>query len=189
MKNRLYHILAAVLLLSSSQITTAAEVTVWIGMSRHGTASRKAFTARRLDDESGAISQPVIVVEAKSPGYLALHPDGKVLYAVCQQPDGTPCVAAFKIADDKQSLSQLNSEPIGDGDACHLAVDNTGKCLFTAQYGNSSVAAFPLAEDGRLKPRSALVKHTGTGPDKTRQEKGASSLGRHGCKEPVPVRA
>jgi 6-phosphogluconolactonase len=64
----------------------------------------------------------------------------------------------------------LNTQPTGDGEPCHIAVDPTGRCLFTAQYGTGSVCAFPLAEDGTIRPRSAFVRHTGSGPNLARQE-------------------
>ena len=51
-----------------------------------------------------------------------------------------------------------------------MATDRTGRCLFTAQYGSGSVAVFPLDADGRIRPRSALIKHAGSGPNKSRQE-------------------
>ena len=51
-----------------------------------------------------------------------------------------------------------------------MATDRSGRCLFTAQYGTGTVAAFPLAADGKILPRSALVRHTGTGPNHERQE-------------------
>jgi 6-phosphogluconolactonase len=42
--------------------------------------------------------------------------------------------------------------------------------LFTAQYGTGTVAVFPLDGEGRIGPRSALERHSGSGPNKARQE-------------------
>jgi 6-phosphogluconolactonase len=41
--------------------------------------------------------------------------------------------------------------------------------LFTAQYGSGSTAAFALGDDGRVLKRSSLIRHTGSGPNKSRQ--------------------
>jgi 6-phosphogluconolactonase len=64
----------------------------------------------------------------------------------------------------------LNTQPTGDGESCHLAVDPTARSLFTAQYGTGSVCAFPLKEDGTIGMRTAHIRHTGSGPNRQRQE-------------------
>jgi 6-phosphogluconolactonase len=85
-------------------------------------------------------------------------------------PNGEGGVAAFEISEDGQSLRLLNTQATGDGEACHLTLDPTARCLFTAQYGTGSVCVYPLAADGTISPRSAHIRHTGSGPNRTRQE-------------------
>jgi 6-phosphogluconolactonase len=149
---------------------SADEAAVWIGMSAPVHGEREGIYRATLNTETGALDSPALAAEIGVPEFLALHPNGKRQYAACRLPDGKPGVAAFEISDDKRSLRFLNREPIGDGGACHLATDRTGRCLFTAQYGTGSVAAFPLDAEGRIQPRSALIRHTGSGPNKVRQE-------------------
>jgi len=165
---RLRAILVSTLFMSSA--VAADHATVWIGMAAPPHGETEGIYRATLDLGSGEIDQPTLAAEIKSPGFLALHPDGKKLYAVGALPSGEDGVAAFEISDDQRSLRLLNSEPIGDGDACHVAVDQTGHCLFTAQYGSGSIAAFPLGPDGRVMKRTALVRHAGSGPNKARQE-------------------
>lgn len=148
----------------------AQEATVWIGMSKPLHGEREGIYRATLNLKTGAINSPELAAAIGEPEFLALHPNGTRLYAACQLPDGEPGVAAYEISADKKSLKLLNTEPIGDGNACHLATDRGGRCLFTAQYGTGSVAVFPLAADGSIRPRSALVRQSGTGPDKSRQE-------------------
>jgi 6-phosphogluconolactonase len=144
---------------------------VWIGTERPAIGEPEGIYRAELDDSTGKLTQPKLAAEIGAPEFLAIRPDGKRLYAACRLNDGKPGVAAFEIADDRGSLRFLNSQPIGDGGACHLATDRNGKVLFTAQYGTGSVAAFPLAADGTINPRSALVRHTGPfGPNHERQE-------------------
>ncbi|MFO0791428.1 MAG: lactonase family protein [Pirellulales bacterium] len=154
----------------SNEILAAGEATVWLGMSRPAHGEREGIYRATLNMKTGAISTPAVAAEIGEPEFLALHPGGTHLYAACQLPDGKPAVAAFEISNDKKSLTLLNTEPINDGGACHIATDNTGRCLFTAQYGTGTVAAFPLEADGRIRPRSALIRQSGTGPNKARQE-------------------
>jgi 6-phosphogluconolactonase len=104
------------------------------------------------------------------PEFLAIHPDGKRLYAACRLPNGDGGVAAYEISDDTQSLRFLNSVPTGGGQSCHVAVDRSGHCLFSAQYGGGNVSALPLAPDGKILPHATLIRHTGSGPNHVRQE-------------------
>lgn len=172
--------LLATLTAISARPIWAEQATIWIGT---GTSSRDEAAGiyrATLDLESGEISAAERAAKIGSPGFLALHPNGRVLYSVCDLPDSRgPGVAAYAIdrgEDPYQDrgegprLRLLNTQPIGDGGAAHLAADPTGRCLFTAQYGGGSVAVFPLGEDGTIKPRSALVEHEGSGPNRSRQE-------------------
>ena len=148
----------------------AEQDAVWIGMSTPAHGEREGIYRATLDAERGSLSQPALAAEIGLPEFLILHPNGKRLYAACELAGKKPGVAAFEISDDMGTLRLLNTEPTGDGGACHVAVDRTGRYLFSAQYGTGSVAVFPLAADGHILPRSALVRHSGTGPNHDRQE-------------------
>lgn len=148
----------------------AQESTVWLGTTRSEGSESKGIYRATFDSDTGVLSSTELAAEVTSPGFVVLHPNGKLLYAVCQLPDGQGGgVAAYKISKDKK-LTLLNAQPIGDGGAAHLAVDATGSCLFTAQYGGGSVAVFPLDGEGRISERTCLVKHEGSGPDQERQQ-------------------
>lgn len=165
--------IAIVFILSAFNITSAClgdEQSVWIGMGAANNGQKEGIYRTTLDTKTGSLTAPELAVEIGAPEFLAIHPNGKRLYAACKFADGKPGVAAYEIGDDKRSLKLINTEPTGDGGACHLAVDHSGRLLFTAQYGTGTVAVFPLASDGKLLPRSELVKHEGTGPNKQRQE-------------------
>lgn len=148
----------------------ADKTAVWIGMSAPKNGEREGIYRATLDSDSGKLSRPTLAAEIKDPGFLALGPNGKRLYAVCKLANGDGGVAAFEVSNDKQSLRLLNTEPTGGGDACHVTTDREGRYLFTAQYGAGTVSALPLAPDGRIRPHSDVVRHSGTGPNKVRQE-------------------
>jgi 6-phosphogluconolactonase len=149
---------------------TAAETTVWIGMGESTRGERQGIYRSSLNDKTGALSPPALAAEIGAPEFLALHPNGSRLYAACKLPDGQFGVAAFEISDDGKSLTLISSQPIGDGRACHLVTDRSGRCLFTAQYGTGTVAAFPLDTNGKIGPRSDLARHSGSGSNRARQE-------------------
>ncbi len=60
--------------------------------------------------------------------------------------------------------------PSGGADPCYVSFDQTGKYLLVANYTGGNVSVFPIAPDGRIGRASAFVQHTGSGPNKERQE-------------------
>ena len=155
----------------SANLANADSIDVWIGTS--AAAPSKGIYHCTLDREHGGLSQPVLAAEIVGPGFLAMHPSGSHLYAVGSL-DEVPSVAAYAInkSDDRPTLKLVNSLPVGDGAACHVAVDPRGRTLLTAQYGSGSVAAFSLNPDGSLNERTTLVRHEGgSGVDASRQSK------------------
>ena len=135
-------------------------VDVWIGTGR--SQHSKGIYHCKLNMQRGTLSEPVLAAEVSGPGFLAMHPNGKTLYAVGTL-DNKPSVIAYRIEAKKgaSTLSLLNALEIGDGGAAHVAVDATGRMVITAQYGGGSVAAFSLQEDGSLRERTTLIKHEG----------------------------
>lgn len=144
--------------------TLSEDITLWIGT---GGKNAKGIYRATLNTETGKLTEPVVAAEIGNPGFVTLNAEKTRLYSLCSIDGGS--VAAFSIAEDK-SLTLINTRPIGDGGASHLSLDRSGRILFTAQYGAGSVAAFPVGEDGSIGERKALIKHSGSGPDKTRQE-------------------
>ncbi|MEK6235289.1 MAG: lactonase family protein [Planctomycetales bacterium] len=138
----------------------APTIDVWIGTSR--SKASKGIYHCKLNTGTGRISSVELAAEAEGPGFLAMHPKGNHLYAVCSR-NGKPSVVAYAIEKDgrKSSLKLLNALEIGDGGAAHVAVDPTGRTLLTAQYGGGSVAVFSLQEDGSLNKRMQIVEHQG----------------------------
>ena len=148
-----HSLLAATLLFACATVTSSAETkTVWIGTTGPG------IHRATLNLENGSLSEASQVSDVRSPGFLALHPAGTVLYAVCRLAEG-PGVAAFKISGD--TLAAMGGKEIGDGGGTHIAVHPSGNFLMTAQYGGGSVAVFPLGADGSIQERSQLIEHEG----------------------------
>ncbi len=154
------------LVLGSSFVLTgplqADSIDVWLGTSR-GRGESKGIYHITLNEATGKLSSPRLVAEIDSPEFLSLHPDGVHLYASARR-NGQPIVVAYAIDRDDAdvaTLRELNSQEIGDGGGTCVFVDRSGSVLLTAQYGGGSIAAFPLAPDGMLQPRSILIEHAG----------------------------
>lgn len=154
----------SIALLLLATLAHADTVTLWIGT---GGGGAKGIYRTDLDTEKGTLTDPVLAAEIGSPGFLTLNSSGTRLYSLCNIDKGS--VAAFTIGED-QSLTLINTQPIGDGGAAHLSLDHEDRILFTAQYGGGSTAAFPILEDGSIGPRSDLEEHTGSGPNESRQK-------------------
>lgn len=138
------------------------------------TESRGIYRVR-LNAETGALSTPELAAELPNPEFLALHPNGRVVYALTQvkTPEGktSAAVAAFKLDAEIGKLTPLNAEAAGGDQLCHLAVDASGRMVMAVSYGGGYVASFPLADDGRVGARASLISQEGPlGPNKGRQE-------------------
>lgn len=154
-----------------------ASLLIFIGTYTPKDGPSRGIYAVRLDPVTGALSEPVVAAETTNPTFLALHPNGRVLYALGEGPgpDGTTGggVAAFAFKPPSDKLVFLNSRGTGGGgNTSMLAPDATGRLLLTVSYGAGYVASFPLAADGRIGPGTSLIAHPGPlGPNKIRQEK------------------
>jgi 6-phosphogluconolactonase len=145
-------------------------VPIYLGTYTDG-ASRGIYRLA-LDPANARLSEPVLVAEATNPSFLAWHPTRSVLYAVSETdtvgPAKSGALAAFRI-DGSGELTPINQEASGGGGACYVSVNEAGTYAFVANYGAGSVAAFPVRDDGGVKPASSVVQHTGSGPHATRQ--------------------
>jgi 6-phosphogluconolactonase (cycloisomerase 2 family) len=103
----------------------------------------------------------------ESPSWLAKHPSLPVLYAANETATGGVTALALS---DAGSLSVLGTAETGGAHPCHLAVTPDGRFLLCANYTGGSLVVFSLSPDGALKSRTALVQHSGSGPQADRQE-------------------
>lgn len=118
-----------------------------------------------FDTTKGTLTKPTLVAKLEKPGFLALHPEKPILYAV----GGGNKVAAFNIAKD-YSLSLINEADSGGNGPCHLVVDAKGQTLAVANYGGGSVVTLRLEADGKIGNIVSNMKNKGSGPNTARQE-------------------
>lgn len=140
---------------------------LFIGTYTEGTAS-KGIYVYQFDAATGDAS-PVSTIATANPSYLALAPDGKFLYAANENGQGE--VSAFAFDKASGQLRFLNKQSSGGDGPCYISVDAGRKWAMVANYGGGSLAALPIHADGTLGALTQLIQHTGSGPDKDRQEK------------------
>jgi 6-phosphogluconolactonase len=102
-----------------------------------------------------------------NPSYLTVSTDKKFVYSVNE--DGKNSMAsAFKYTAATGKLELLNKKETKGADPCYIISDD--KNVITANYSGGSVTVFERKADGSLGDIKQTVKHTGTGPNKSRQE-------------------
>ncbi|GAA4789045.1 lactonase family protein [Streptomyces ziwulingensis] len=121
-------------------------------------------TVAEYEPRTGRVSGRGTITGVGDPSYLAVHPDGRTLYAVDEREDGA--VTAVRLADREV----LGSRPTGGASPCHLSVHPGGRWLLSACYGSGGVAVHPIEESGALGARTDLVPHTAPPPGPGRRE-------------------
>lgn len=161
--------LASILLLSLSGI--AQKYYLFIGTYTNTPGHSKGIYVYQFNAATGDV-KPVSTANTENPSYLALAPGGKTVYAVNESGGAKPgSVSAFSFDKSSGQLKFIGKQVSGGDDPCYLSVDARGKWLMAANYSGGSLSALPLRTDGSIGALTQLIRHTGTGPDKSRQEK------------------
>jgi 6-phosphogluconolactonase len=150
-----------------SMSLSAIDRNLYVGTYTRGDSSSKGIYLLKMDTSTGALSAPILAAEAGNPSFLAVHKNGRNLYAVNEGSGGSE-VLAFSINSDG-TLKLLNKQEAKGNGPCHLNIDKTGKFLAVANYGSGSAATFPIGADGSLGGASAMVQHVGKSVNANRQ--------------------
>lgn len=125
-----------------------------------------------MNKKTGALRYLSISDQITSPSYLAVHENGKWVYAVNEYDGGEETFAAVTALEynrENHSLRYLNEVSSMGQYPCYLSIDNTGKFVMAANYVGGSVALYPITEEGMLDPHTSYKKHSG-GSTHPRQE-------------------
>jgi 6-phosphogluconolactonase len=134
----------------------------------------KGVYAYRFHPATGKLTPLGLAAQTLNPSFLAIHPNGRFLYAVNEftsnefppDPKKNGSTTAFSVDRKTGKLTALNTVSFGGG---HLAVDKSGKTLVIANYHGDSTVAFPIHADGTLGEASSVVQHSGSSVDPQRQ--------------------
>ncbi|HYK51459.1 MAG TPA: lactonase family protein [Terriglobales bacterium] len=134
----------------------------------------KGIYAYRFDAGTGQATSLGLVAETVNPSFLAVDPSRRFLYAANEisnyQGEKSGGVSAFAIDQESGKLTFLNEVSSHGAGPCYVSLDKTGKYVMVANYDTGSVAVFPMLPGGTLGEASAVIQHTGHGPDAKRQE-------------------
>jgi 6-phosphogluconolactonase len=145
-------------LLALASCAAAENLLVFAGT--YTRTSSRGIYSFRFDTATGAISGLKLAAESSNPSFLAVHPDGRHLYAVNEQAEGS--VSAFAIEAESEKLKAINTRATPGGGPAHLAIDPSGKWLAEANFSGASVALFPIGGDGALGQAADFVQRAGS---------------------------
>jgi 6-phosphogluconolactonase (cycloisomerase 2 family) len=122
-----------------------------------------------LNLDSGKLTLVKLAAKTDSPGWLALHPNGKVLYTTNEisnfKGGKTGAVSAWSITRSNGDLSFLNIVSSGGAGPAHMSVDPKGQFAFVANYAGGSVAVLPINQtNGSLGNATHVVPGRGMAP-------------------------
>jgi 6-phosphogluconolactonase len=162
-----YLLFASLLLFSLSGFTQK----YYLFIGTYTTGDSKGIYVYQFDAATGTAA-PVSNIFTENPSYLALAPGGNQLYSV-NETDGTKPggVSAFSFDKTTGQLQFLDKQASGGDDPAYISVDSRRKWVMVANYTGGSLAALPVQADGSVGPLTQLIQHSGTGPNKERQEK------------------
>jgi 6-phosphogluconolactonase len=130
-----------------------------------GTSGKGIYVAD-FDPKTGKLGAPTLASDAEAPSYIAIHPDGKYLYAVNEVDKGS--LSAFSI-DGSGKLTPINSSSVKSAGPCYVALDKQGHWAITANYAGGSVTVLPIESGGKLGEATEFIQHKGNGPNRDRQ--------------------
>jgi len=135
---------------------------------------REGIYLVRMNRKSGKLRRVGALDAGEKPSFLAIHPNGRVLYAVNEvekyNGKASGAVSSFAIARDTGALTRRNEQPSEGAAPCFVSVDRTGRVVLVANYTGGSIALLAIKADGSLAPAASIVHHTGTGPNAERQD-------------------
>ena len=169
-------LLSLAFLISLTLTTTAqsGQYLLYVGTYTQDKSSSKGIYAYRYDAASQELTSLGLAAETTNPSWVAIHPNGRYLYAVNEiqnyKGPNSGGVSAFSIDRSTGKLTFLNEVSSRGADPCYITVDPSGKYVLVANYTGGSIATFPISADGKVGEASAFVQHTGHGLNPKRQE-------------------
>ncbi|MBF8170135.1 lactonase family protein [Streptomyces olivaceus] len=148
---------------SGRQRGSSGPRTLYVGTYTSAEGGGEGIGLAEYDAGTGRITGRGVLTGVADPSYLAVHPDGRTLYAVSEREDGA--VTAVRLSD----RTVLGSRSTGTAAPCHLSVHPGGRWLLSAAYGSGSVAVHPVEASGAIGERTGLVTHSAPPPSPGQQ--------------------
>lgn len=143
--------------------------TVLVGTYTH--SGSHGIYSLRFNSQTGQLSL-LDSVKADNPSYLAVHGNGRYVYAV-EETMGVNkgSVAVFSLNAGSGKMKYLESTPSVGDHPCFIDINPQNKALAVANYTGGTMAWLPIGAASRPQKPTVTISFTGSGPNKQRQEK------------------
>lgn len=136
-------LLLSLLTVALSGVDLCAELRLYLANRRDDTLMRF-----NLDEKSGELTLRQTIQLEGQPAPMCVSPDQRVLYVAQRKAEK---VSAFAISPNDGALKLIAQTALpGQGGACYLSTDRSGKFLFSAYYFEGKVAVHRLKGDGSV---------------------------------------
>jgi 6-phosphogluconolactonase len=135
--------------------------------SRERNARGDGISVFKLNEGDGSLELIQVLGDLINPSFLALNPQGDVLYSVHgDQQD----VSAFRVNRADGSLQFMQKQHCGGKNPVHLALDPSGQFMVVSNHLSSNLAVLPVLSDGSLGAVSQIMELPGApGPHRVEQ--------------------
>ncbi len=126
------------------------------------------FQFNSIDGSAKEVSH----IKVSNPSFVAVSPDEQFVYSVeedAAKNGKSGEISAFSFNKKTGILTFLNRQPAGGDHPCYVSVDKTGKWVATGNYTSGSLSILPVQANGSLGAATTIIKHEGSGPNKSRQ--------------------
>ena len=124
-------------------------------------------------NSSDGSATKVSQVKISNPSFIAVSPDERFVYSVKENAAANGKggeITAFSFDNVNGTLSYINEQPSGGDHPCYVTVDKTGRWVVAGNYSSGSLTVLPVLADGSLGNAVSVIQHSGSGPDKKRQQ-------------------
>lgn len=125
----------------------------------------------QFNSDDGSV-KAVSSIKISNPSFVTVSPDKKFVYAVEENADGKGMggsITAFSFDKTTGKLMYINRQLSAGDHPCYISADKTGRWIAAGNYTSGSLAILPVGADGSLGAATAIIKHAGSGFNKTRQ--------------------
>ncbi len=138
------------------------------------TTTSKGIYSFTFDSSTGDLQAIGLAAATSAPTFLVLAPDKETVYAVneVQSFNGAGncgSVTSFKLDRTSGLLTKEAAVATKGGSPVHVAVDQTGHCVFTANYGGGSAVSFVAGSGGSLSSVVSYQLYHGSSVNPSRQ--------------------
>lgn len=160
------------LIMTLAAVVNAQPVRVYVGTYTQPNKSQGIYLFE-LDPATGKLTEKGLAGAVGNPSFLAVHPNGKYLYAVSEMGNFAGkkqgAVTGFTIQPDG-TLEQNSQVGSGGSGPCHITIDPTGKVALVAHYGSAHISSLPIRDDGTVGEVVSSFQHKGSSVNPGRQK-------------------